>query len=274
MSKSKITLLLTGQFERNLYTNDFLKIIEFQRKIFKFDSVICHLWNEEYEKIKHLPIPEYVTIINDDDLVPFNKSFISFISEDEHKFHAESILISQNQVGMYDVDEMMPVAFTSLKQLYAMSKVYDYALHNVDSDIFIRSRYDNHYLYSPNYLQLKEYLNSSRPIVFVPRTHINYSLLDHFYIMNMQGLKSFKDYFNTCRNYSFNQRVFWSENCFRYHANNANKIVVYRFNFPCYVHRWFKDTGQFNSVDCKLSQITRDIKPFKPGNLRSADYVL
>lgn len=274
MNKTKITLLLSGQFERNLHTNDFLEIIESQKKLFKADSVICHLWNEEYDKIKHLQIPENITIIHDDDSLPFNVSLDPFISEEEHKFHAESILISQNQVGIYDVDNMMPPAFTSLKQLYAMSKIYDYALDKSDSDIFIRSRYDNHYFYSPNYFQLNEYLISSRPIVFVPKTHINYSLLDHFYIMNKQALKNFENYFNTCRNYSFNNRVFWSENCFRFHANNAQKIVVYRFNFPCYVHKWFQDTGSYNCLDCKLSQITRDIKPFKPGDLRSADYIL
>jgi hypothetical protein len=32
MNKPKITLLLSGQLERNLITNDFLEIIEFQKK--------------------------------------------------------------------------------------------------------------------------------------------------------------------------------------------------------------------------------------------------
>lgn len=274
MKNPKITLLISGQFERNLITNDFLEIIEYHKKIFNFDNVICHLWNEEYDKIKHLQIPDHITIINDEDSLPFNENLMPFISKEEHTFHAESVLISQKQVETHDVDSMMPAAFSSLKQLYAMSKIYDYALENSNSDIYIRSRYDNHYVCSPNYNELNQYLNSSRPTVFVPRTHINYSLLDHCYIMNKSALENFKDYFNTCRNYSFNDRVFWAENCFRFHANNAKKFILYRFNFPCTVQRWFKNVGHYNSINFQFTKITRDVKPFKANGIRSADYIL
>lgn len=274
MKKPKITLLISGQFERNLVSNDFLEIINFHKKIFKFDNVICHLWNEEYEKIKHLQIPEYITIIHDDDSLPFNENLEPFISEEEKNFHAESVLISQSQVGIYQPSDMMSPAFTSLKQLYTMSRIYDYALENSDSDIFIRARYDNHYVFSPNYSELNQYLITSKPVIFVPRTHINYSLLDHCYIMNKSALETFKDYFNTCRNYSFNDRIFWSENCFRFHVVNVNKMTLYRFNFPCGVHRWIQDTGHFNSENFTFTKITRDVKPFRSNGLRSSDYIL
>ncbi len=274
MKKPKITLLISGQFERNLVTNDFLEIIEYHKKIFNFDDVICHLWNEEYEKIKHLQIPEYITIIHEQDTLPFDENSEPFISEDEHLFHAESVLISQKQVGEHEASDMKHAAFTSLKQLYAMGKIYNYAIENSDSNVFIRSRYDNQYICSPNYFELNEYLDSNKPIVFVPRTHINYSLLDHCYIMNKSGLDSFKDYFNTCRNYSYNHRVFWAENCFRFHANNAKKILVYRFNFPCYVHRWYEIVKDYNCRNFQFSKITRDVLPFKANGIRSADYIL
>jgi hypothetical protein len=169
---------------------------------------------------------------------------------------------------------MMPAAFTSFKQLYAISKITNYALDNSDSDIFIRSRYDNNYIFSPNYSELNQYLISNRPVIFVPRTHINYSLHDHFYIMNKSALKTFEDYFNACRNYSFNDRVFWAENSFRFHVNNVKKITLYRFNFPCGVQRWIKNTGHFNSLNFPFSKITRDIKLFKASGIRSADYIL
>jgi hypothetical protein len=274
MNKTKITLLLSGQLERNLITNDFLEIIEFQKKIFKFDNVICHLWNEEFEKVKHLKIPEYITILHDEDFMPFNDKHSLFISEEEHIFHAESILISQKQTDTHKTSDMMPAAFSSLKQLYAISKITDYALDNSDSDIFIRSRYDNNYIFSPNYLEINQYLNSIKPIIFVPRSHINYSLPDICYIMNKSGLESFKDYFNTCRNYSYNERVFWPENCLRFHANNAKKIICYRFNFPCYNHRWFKNVGHYTCLNIAFSKITRDVKSFKASGIRSADYIL
>jgi hypothetical protein len=274
MKKTKITLLLSGQFERNLITNDFLEIIEFQKKIFKFDNVICHLWNKEFEKVKHLKIPEYVTILHDEDSMPFNDKLLPFISEEEKTFHAESILISQKQVEIHSVKDMMPAAFTSLKQLYAISKINDYALENEDSDIFIRSRYDNNYIFGPNYSEINQYLNSEKPIIFVPKSHINYSLPDICYIMNKKGLESFKDYFNTCRNYSFNERVFWPENCLRFHSNNAKKIICYRFNFPCYVHRWYKDQADYNCRNFPFAKITRDVKSFKASGMRSADYIL
>jgi hypothetical protein len=274
MNKTKITLLLSGQLERNLITNDFLEIIEFQKKIFKFDNVICHLWNEEFEKVKHLKIPEYITILHDEDSIPFNDKHSLFISEEEHIFHAESILISQKQTDTHKTSDMMPAAFTSFKQLYAISKITNYALDNSDSDIFIRSRYDNNYIFSPNYSELNQYLISNRPVIFVPRTHINYSLHDHFYIMNKSALKTFEDYFNACRNYSFNDRVFWAENSFRFHVNNVKKITLYRFNFPCGVQRWIKNTGHFNSLNFPFSKITRDIKLFKASGIRSADYIL
>jgi hypothetical protein len=274
MKNYKVTLLISGQIKRNLITNNFLEIIEYHKKIFNFDNVICHLWNEEYESIKHLQIPDYIIVINDEDSLPFNENLKPFISKEEHLFHAESVLISQKQVGTYNFNDMNYHAFSSLKQLYAMSKIYDYALENSGSDIFIRSRYDNHYVFSPNYNELNQYLNSSRPVIFVPKTHVNYSLLDHSYIMNKSALENFKDYFNTCRNYSFNYRVFWSENCFRFHAINAKKFIVYRFNFPCTVHRWFKDIGHFNSINFPFTKITRDVKPFKANGIRSADYIL
>jgi len=274
MNKTKISLLLSGQFERNLHTNDFIEIIDSQKKIFNADSVICHLWNEEYDKIKHLQIPEYITIIHDEDSLPFDKNLKPFISDDEHIFHAESLLISQVQSETHDISHGMPGSFAALKQLYAMSKIYDYAIENSDSDIFIRSRYDNQFVFSPNYSELNQYLISNRPVIFVPRTHINYSLLDHFYIMNKSALKTFEDYFNACRNYSFNDRVFWSENSFRFHVNNVKKITLYRFNFPCGVQKWIKNTGHFNSGNFPFSKITRDIKLFKANGIRSADYIL
>lgn len=274
MRKPTITLLLSGQIERNLITNDFLEIIEFQKKIFKFDNVVCHLWNKEFEKIKHLQLPEYIKIIHDEDSMPFDKKFDPFISEEEKLFHAESILISQNQTEIYKTSDMQPAAFTSLKQIYAISNINDYALKNSDSDIFIRSRYDNNYFFSPNYSELNQYLHSEKPILFVPKSHINYSLPDICYIMNKSALQNYEDYFNTCRNYSFNNRVFWPENCLRFHANNEKKVICYRFNFPCYVHRWFKDTKDFNCRNFPFAKITRDVKSFKPSGIRSADYVL
>ena len=92
MRKPRVTLLLSGQIERNLITNDFLEIIEFHRKIFKFDNIICHLWNEEYEKIKHLQIPEYIKIINDDDSLPFNQDLGIFVSKEEHFRYNHQVL--------------------------------------------------------------------------------------------------------------------------------------------------------------------------------------
>jgi hypothetical protein len=274
MRKPRVTLLLSGQIERNLITNDFLEIIEFHRKIFKFDNIICHLWNEEYEKIKHLQIPEYIKIINDDDSLPFNQDLGIFVSKEELDYHAESVLISLKLKEVYDTDHTMASAIATLRQSYALNRIYNYALENSDSDIFIRVRYDNHYIFSPNYSELNEYLSSSRPVIFVPRSHINYALPDICYFMNRAALEKFKDYFNTCRNYSFNNRVFWSEICLRFHINNATKMILYRFNFPCYVQRWFKDMGDFNCRDFQLTKITRDVKPFKPIGMRSADYIL
>lgn len=274
MKKPKITLLMTGQFERNLITNDFLEIIEYQKKIFKFDNVICHLWNEEYNKIKHLQLPDYITIINDEDSLPFDENLVPYVSKEEHTFHAESVLISQTQEKIYDTSHTMAGAFATLKQVYALSKIYDYALEHSDSDIFVRSRYDNGYVFSPNYNELNQYLVSTRPIIFVPRSHINYALPDICYFMNRSSLENFKDYFNVCRNYSFDHRVFWSEICLRFHINNAKKMILYRFNFPCYVYRWFKDTGQYNCGNFEFSKITRDVKPFKANGLRSADFIL
>jgi hypothetical protein len=274
MRKPLVTLLLSGQIERNLITNDFLEIIEFQKKIFKFDNVICHLWNKEFEQIKHLQLPEYITIIHDEDSMPFNEKLDPFISEEEQLFHAESILISQKQTEIYKASDMMPAAFTSFKQLYAISRINDYALKNSDFDIFIRSRYDNKYFFSPNYSELNQYLCSEKPIIFVPKSHINYSLPDICYIMNKSALENFEDYFNICRNYSLHNRVFWPENCLRFHANNAKKVICYRFNFPCYVHRWYKDTNDYNCRNFPFAKITRDVKSFKPSGIRSADYIL
>jgi hypothetical protein len=274
MKKPKITLLISGQFERNPITNNFLEIIEFHKKIFKFDNIICHLWDEEYNKIKDLQIPEYITIIHDADTLPFDENLEPFVSKEEHIFHAESVLISQTQTEIFDYNHTMAGAFATLKQLYALSKIYNYALENCDSDIFIRVRYDNNYIFSPNYSELYEYLASNKPTIFVPRSHINYALPDICYFMNKSALENFKDFFDTCRNYSFNDRVFWSEICLRFHINNATKMNLYRFNFPCYVYRWFKDTGDYNCRNFPFTKITKDVKPFKANGMRSADYIL
>ena len=274
MRKPTVTLLLSGQIERNLITNDFLEIIEFQKKIFKFDNVICHLWNKEFEQIKHLQLPEYITIIHDEDSMPFNEKLDPFISEEEQLFHAESILLSQNQTETYGTNDTKPAVFSSFKQLYAISRISDFALENCDSDIYIRSRYDNKYFLSPNYPELNQYLNSDKPVIFVPKSHINYSLPDICYIMNKSAMENSKNYFNICRNYSLNNRVFWPENCLRFHANNAKKVICYRFNFPCYVHRWFKDVKDYNCRNFPFAKITRDVKSFKPSGIRTADYIL
>jgi hypothetical protein len=274
MKNPKITLLMTGQFERNLVTNDFLEIIEFHKKIFKFDNVICHLWNEEYEKIKDIQIPDYITIINDQDSLPFDENLQPYVSNEEHTFHAESVLICLSQTEVFDTSHTMAGALASLKQIYALSRIYDYALKNCDSDIYIRSRYDNNYIFSPNYDKLYEYLKSNKPVIFVPKSSINFALPDICYFMNRSALENFEDYFTTCRNYSFDHRVFWSEICLRFHINNIKKMTLYRFNFPCYVYRWFKDTGEYNCGNYEFSRITRDVKPFKANGMRSADYVI
>ena len=310
MNKPKVTLLISGQLSRNVLTNNFLQILQYHYDLFKFDQVICHLWDEEYNQVKHLEMPDNVTILHDDDSLPFNENLKPYIDENEHLFHAESVQIAQRQryhyvnsndfisadrmrnkyndplillaeykkpfikFGDQDSRDKKGVAFTSLKQLYSLTRVYNYAIENCSSDIYIRARYDNHYKVIPNYDELLEYLKSDRPVAFVPRTHINYSLLDHFYIMNKSALDTFENYFDTCRNYSINDRVFWSENCFRFHANNAKKLILYRFNFPCFVHRYFMNIGDYNCRNFQFTKITRDVKLFKNNGIRSADYIL
>ena len=80
---NKFTYWNTSQAEREgilsalNVVSEILEIIEFQKKIFKFDNVICHLWNKEFEKVKHLKIPEYVTILHDEDSMPFNDKLLT-----------------------------------------------------------------------------------------------------------------------------------------------------------------------------------------------------
>lgn len=277
--KDKTTVLLTGQVFRNLYTHSLKDILEYHELKICKSNFVCHLWKEEFDKINEAKsrIPNHVHLISDNDEVPFNAELMPFVNQKELAYHGESIRISNCQEfsDLSTRESFMQSAFTSLKQIYALNQAVNYAL-NFDSDIYIRSRYDNYFLNNLDLQFLMPYLNTSRPVIFVPKFYTNASLIDNFFVTNRSGLECFKNYFDDCRSYSLNYRVFWAENSFRFHINNIKKMILYRFDFPNGVQRYVVENGRLHAENFEFlyKGVARDIKKFDRKGLRSGDYVI
>lgn len=257
----KVLLCLSGQISKkeNSSLND---IYSYHKSFIDFDNVICHLWKSEYDKHMNEILCENSKIIFSEDNYPFDQNLQPYIDENELKIHTENVRFTNGKNWHHDPIEVnYRGAYNTSKMAAAFTELFKIADDFDSYDIFVRSRYDMVFMKKLELDLLRPYLKSKDPVVFVPKNTCNYGLIDIFWVMNRSALKLYKNYLNDCRDYSLNERVYWSEPLFRYHLINVHKAKVYRFNFPCSLHNYSYDFVP----DMKTSFITRDLKKFKHG---------
>ena len=275
MNNEKVLLCLTGQVSRSDENNTLEQSVDYHSKYQKFDGLLCHMWDYEFNKFKNYKRNIDFNLISSPNSFPFDENLNPYISQDELNFHAESVRITNGKDWDKDPFEaQFKRAFNSCKMISALTECFNEASKYENYSFFIRSRYDLTFNTKLNLDLISPYMKSKDPVIFVPKNITNYGLIDGWWIMNRPALLLFQNYLNDCREYSKNQRIFWAEPLFRYHLININKAKVYRFNFPYSIVYWNKVNGYELVPDMKTNSITRDLKKFKFGEHKNSWFAI
>lgn len=261
----KILLCLSGQISK-CETQNFHIILNNHLNHIPNDGIVSHLWQSEYEEIKQEKFESEVNFVVSKDSYPFDEEYEEYISTEEFEYHKLTTRYTNGKNWDHEgEDSQIQRAFGCCKMSTGLTECFRFAEKLEDYDIFIRARYDLIYRMKLEIEKLIPYLKSKNPVVFIPKNICNYGLMDVFWVMNKPALKLFTNYLHDCREYSKNNKVFWSEPLLRFHLINMHNVKVYRFNFPCTLYQWNIGNNYDLVPNMQTNSITRDIKKFKHG---------
>ena len=244
----KITLIITGQLR--LKENQKIKEkINYHIDKLKPHNTILFLWDNEYKQYQN----------------EINKLNIQTIIGDSKLPHiSENIIRDMTNALNKQPDTKIPFLYENcdrlffskvLKQIYQIQYIYQNIKTN--SDIYIKTRYDNVYL---NYFEIntliKDFYNENKPIISTPfgGDYANIGLGDLLTITNNKANKIYQSFYDTyIQELSNNKCPMNAELFLRYIFKNLNHADIYRFHFIMTTER-HKDNNLIYHVDRNIYQ--------------------
>jgi len=245
----KITLIITGQLR--LKENQTVEEkINYHIDKLKPHNTILFLWDYEYQQYQNeINKLNLQTIIGNSNLPIITEDIIQDMTNALNKQPDTKIPYNLNTC-----DRLF--FFKVLKQIYQIQFIYQNLNHN--SEIYIKTRYDNLYLndFKINTL-INNFFHEKNPIIATPfgGDYAEIGLGDLLTITNNKANKIYEFFYDTYINHlSLNKCPMNAELALRYIFKNLNHADIYRFHFIMTTER-HNENNLIYHVDRNLYQL-------------------
>jgi hypothetical protein len=227
----KITLIITGQLR--LQENQKIEEkINYHIDKLKPHNTILFLWESEYQKHKNnIEQLNLQTITLNDNLPIYSQDVIENMFLSQNKLQPKTY-IDQNDINFYN---------NVLKQLHLIQHTFKNL--NCQSDIYIKTRYDNMYLNDFEINNLSNFYNENIPIISTPfGGDLNkIGIGDLLTITNNKANKIYENIYDIYLQQIKNQKIpMYPELALRYIFKNLNHSDIYRFHFLMTTEKYLK----------------------------------
>ena len=222
----KTTLIITGQIRLQENQSPTQKIKYHIEKL-NPDETILFLWENEYQQYKNeIDSLNLQTIISNPDLPIISENIL------RDMLHAHNKQI--DTINPYNFENCDQSFYRKvIKQIFQLQYVFQNINNN--SNIYIKTRYDNVYLndFKINILY-NNFYNEDKPIISTPfgGDYANIGLGDLLTITNNKANKIFETFYDTyIEQLKQNKCPMNTELALRYIFKNLNHADIYRFHF-------------------------------------------
>lgn len=250
--KQKITLIITGQL-RLLENENPTDKIKYHIDYFKPNDTILFLWENEYLKYKN-----EINNLNTQNII-LNHN-LPIITEQHIQKCLQQINLQPNTITPITLTQDNKNFFIRLiKQYYQIQHTFQNV--NETSQIYIKTRYDLHYLEPYNINPLMQFYNENKPIISTPfgGDLFGIGLGDLITITNNKANDIFKSYYDIFIQELQNEKCpVNAELLIRYIFKNLNNADIYRFNLFCTNQHMLQNNQIYHGINNIGNVIAKD----------------